>query len=347
MRKIFKYVLTGVLALIILGFACQFIFTVIDDLSYPPSGKLVDMGGYRLHIHCMGKSETGLPTVILDAGLGGFSLDWVEVQPEVAKFARVCSYDRAGYGFSDESPHQRTSKYIITELRDLLIRSKEQAPFIMVGHSFGGINTRLFAHAYPENVAGIILIDSSHEDQGDRLPEPPYEFLSLLSLQKFVTERPWLAGIAGSSGLSRLILQTQAPKYLPVHVQKEIRDAYLAKISSSKFIKSLSLEKIHFDESLLQLKAKAEFAHVPELDDKPLYVISAGKPEYWEGMSAAWQRWAEMNFAVWQALQKDLVTKSSNVKHIVAAKSGHMIPRDQPDIIIAQIKQMFDALVVE
>lgn len=347
MKKVFKYALIIVIALVLFGFTCQFIISIIDDISYPPPGKLVDVGGYRLHINCMGTNKKGLPTVILDAGLGGFSLDWAQVQPEVAKFTRVCSYDRAGYGWSEESPHPRTSKYIITELHELLMRSQEHAPFIMVGHSFGGINARLFAHEYPKSVAGIILIDSSHEDQSDRLPKPPYEFLSLLSLQKYVTTRPWLASIAVASGLPSLILQTQARKFLPHHVANEIRDTYLAKISTRNFLRTWSLEGIHFDESLHQLKAKADAAHVPEFGDMPLYVISAGRPEHWQGMSAAWQQWAEMNYAAWQVLQKDLVTKSNKAKHVVAEKSGHMIPLDQPDIIVAQVKQMVDVLVVD
>src|SRR5258708_5775104 len=92
--------------LVLLGFVYQFISTKIDARKYPSPGKLVDIGGYRLHINCEGK---GNPTVILDAGMGNNSLDWTLVQPKIAKFTRVCSYDRAGYGWSDESPLARTS----------------------------------------------------------------------------------------------------------------------------------------------------------------------------------------------------------------------------------------------
>ena len=101
----------------------------------PPPGKLVDIGGYQLHINCTGK---GSPTVILEAGLGGDSRSWHEVQPEIAEFAQVCSYDRAGLGWSDPGPKPRTSQQIVKELHRLLAKADIQSPYVLVGHSFGG-----------------------------------------------------------------------------------------------------------------------------------------------------------------------------------------------------------------
>jgi hypothetical protein len=104
----------SLMGLLLLGLSYQVIASALDASHYPPAGKLVDIGGYRLHINCTG---TGSPTVILDAGLGGSSLDWSKIQPGVARFTRVCSYDRAGYGWSDTGPGPRTSQQIVKELR--------------------------------------------------------------------------------------------------------------------------------------------------------------------------------------------------------------------------------------
>jgi len=106
--------------------------------------------------------------MILDSGMGGPALDWVLVQPEVAKFTRVCSYDRAGYGWSDVSPVSRTSLHITQELKALLDAAGEKGPFVLVGHSFGGYNVRVFTDRYPKQVVGLVLVDASHPDEGHR-----------------------------------------------------------------------------------------------------------------------------------------------------------------------------------
>src|SRR5437763_9389381 len=148
--------------LLLLGLSYQALASAVDASHYPPPGKLVDIGGYRLHINCTG---TGSPTVILDAGLGGTSLDWSKVQPAVAHFTRVCSYDRAGYGWSDTGPGPRTSQQIVKELHLLLVHAQINGPYVLVGHSVGGLNMRLYAYRYPQEVAGMVLLDSTSEHQ--------------------------------------------------------------------------------------------------------------------------------------------------------------------------------------
>src|SRR5690242_14406475 len=128
------------------GLSFQTIASAVDAAHYAAPGKLVDVGGYKLHINCTG---TGSPTVILDAGLGGTSLDWSKVQPAVTRFTRVCSYDRAGYGWSESGRGLRTSQQIVTELHLLLSRAKIEGPYVLVGHSAGGMNMRLYAYRYP------------------------------------------------------------------------------------------------------------------------------------------------------------------------------------------------------
>lgn len=127
-----------------------------------PQGKLVDLGGHRLHFNCSGK---GGPTVVIETGFGDFSFGWILVQSKVEKFARVCTYDRAGYAWSDLGPMPRTYAQLNLELRDGLVRLGERGPFVLVGHSFGGPVVRNFALTYPQLVAGMVLVDAFQEDQ--------------------------------------------------------------------------------------------------------------------------------------------------------------------------------------
>jgi pimeloyl-ACP methyl ester carboxylesterase len=131
------------------------------DSSYAPPGKLVDVGGYRLHLHGTGQGE---PAVVLIAGAGDFSFDWSLVQPGVARFARVYSYDRAGVAWSDLGPTPRTMKQDAYELHVLLKNAGVKPPYVLVGHSAGGLILRVYAGQYPAEVAGAVLVDSTHED---------------------------------------------------------------------------------------------------------------------------------------------------------------------------------------
>lgn len=128
--------------------------------------KLIDLGGYKLHISGLGKSVKGSPTVVMEAGLNSSSETWSNIQPEIAKFTRVCIYDRAGMGKSDPPPQQpRTGSQIAKELHALLTKAGVTGPIVLVGHSFGGIIVRMYASLYPEGVVGMVLVDSVHEEE--------------------------------------------------------------------------------------------------------------------------------------------------------------------------------------
>jgi pimeloyl-ACP methyl ester carboxylesterase len=145
----------------------QWLATRQDLAATPPPGQLVDIGGYGLHLWCTGD---GAPAVILDAGLGGTSAGWGFVQPDVARFTRVCSYDRAGMGYSDSGPSPRTARRIAKELAELLAGSGIAGPVVLVGESIAGFNVRMFASDHPEHAAGLVLVDASHEDDAHEVP---------------------------------------------------------------------------------------------------------------------------------------------------------------------------------
>ena len=181
MRRWTTRVLVGLCSLIavaaLAGAAYQSLATRRDLAVTPPPGQLVDIGGYRLHLWCTGN---GAPAVILDTGLGGSSVDWGFVQPDVARFTRVCSYDRAGMGYSDPGPSPRTARRIASELARLLDRSGIAGPVVLVGASIAGFDVRVFASDHPERAAGLVLVDASHEDQAHEVPRMA-RFVPLLS----------------------------------------------------------------------------------------------------------------------------------------------------------------------
>jgi pimeloyl-ACP methyl ester carboxylesterase len=129
--------------------------------ALPKVERMVDVGGHRLFISCVG---VGVPTVVMEAGWNDVHDTWSLVQPEVAERARACAYDRAGLGNSEPGPEPRTIARVVDELHTLLANAGIQGPYILVGHSWGGLSMRLFADRYPEDVLGLILVDSSHPD---------------------------------------------------------------------------------------------------------------------------------------------------------------------------------------
>jgi pimeloyl-ACP methyl ester carboxylesterase len=187
--------LIAVLALV--GASYEAIAAAGDARRYLAPGQLVDIGGYRLHIQCVG---TGSPTVVLDAGLSGSSLDWNLVQPELGRTTRVCAYDRAGMGWSDPGPQQRTPRQIADELHTLLTNAGIAEPYVLVGHSLAGKNVRLFALQHPDQVAGMVLVDARSE-YVDANTAPA----EVQAFQRASATQAILYRVAHSVGLVRLI----------------------------------------------------------------------------------------------------------------------------------------------
>src|SRR3712207_3023763 len=161
MRRIGKVLLWLVVVLLVLAVAgaiYQAIATELAERAYPPPGEMVDVGGYSLHINCVGQ---GSPTVVLDAALGNMSASWGWVQQEVSATTRVCAYDRAGMGWSEIGPEPRDARQISGELHTLLSKAGIEGPYVLVGHSFGGMYMQTYAARYPDEVAGVALVDSS------------------------------------------------------------------------------------------------------------------------------------------------------------------------------------------
>jgi pimeloyl-ACP methyl ester carboxylesterase len=163
-RKALLWSLVAFLVALVVGAIYQAIATEIDQReAFPGPGVMVDVGDHRLHMNCLGQ---GSPTVVLDAGWGHTSVEWSGwVQPEVAKHTRVCAYDRAGMGWSEPEPGPPNFTQTADELHALLQEADEEGPYVLVGHSLAGLYSRIYADRYPEEVAGMVLVDSTHPDQ--------------------------------------------------------------------------------------------------------------------------------------------------------------------------------------
>jgi pimeloyl-ACP methyl ester carboxylesterase len=311
------------------GALYQYISTKYENYQYPPIGKMIDVGGYKLHINDKG---SGGPTVILDAGIGCNSLDWALVQPEIAKFARVCSIDRAGSAWSEASSKPRTSEVIVDEMRTLLKKSNIPGPYILVGHSFGGLNAQLYANKYPNEVAGVVLVDSAHEDQLQRLPQDPNNKQAALLKQKV------LLLTLSRFGVVRLLHSLpQAKKQVEIFPEN-IRSLYFSQKQQTKHLKTMLEESENLEESLNQLKQAEN-----KIRNKPLIVISAGKAPTPQEVGLSQEDTDKMTSA-WRELQKDLASKSTKSHHIIAEDSGHMIPQHQPKIIVDAVQSMVNEI---
>jgi pimeloyl-ACP methyl ester carboxylesterase len=317
--------------LLLLGLSSQAIASALDASHYPPPGKLVDIGGYRLHINCTG---TGSPTVILDAGLGGSSLDWSKIQPGVARFTRVCSYDRAGYGWSDTGPGPRTSQQIVQELHLLLVHAQINGPYLLVGHSVGGLNMRLYAYRYPAEVAGMVLLDSTNEHQFAQFaqfgPYPPFFPPQAVSA---VEQQLQLYHAAAIFGVARLALQTGLfPLQDAAAYPAAVQPIHLAQAMQTRSYATQHDEYAALQESAAQVRAARQAR--PSYGHLPLIVLSQ---DYSQDRSPQ----GEQTAATWEALQHDLATLSSNSRQSVAPHSGHYIQLDRPDLAIAAIQSVW------
>jgi pimeloyl-ACP methyl ester carboxylesterase len=159
LKRVLKWFGVAIIAAVILGIVYQTIATESDRRSFAPPGNPIDVEGHKMHIYCMG---SGSPTVVLEAGGYSFSAEWNWVQHQLASTQRVCAYDRAGNGWSEPGPAPRTALQIVGELHTLLAKANIPGPYVLAGHSFGGILNRVYASQYPGEVLGIVLVDTAY-----------------------------------------------------------------------------------------------------------------------------------------------------------------------------------------
>jgi len=325
-----KRILIGLLfilvALPVSGSAYQQVSLMQDNQTYPPPGELIDIGGYSLHIHCIGEGE---PTLIIDTGAADWSVSWMAIQPDLAQLTRTCIYDRAGLGWSEASPEPRTSQQLVNELHTLLNNANIEPPYILLGHSLGGYNVRIYQEQYPDEVAGIILADSAHPGQWDVLPP---EVENLVSQQVGLLNN---MSMLTNFGVVRLILPEHA------YLSEDWQDAYSSHMARSRHLLASAGELA----GGIGLSAE-QAAETGDSGDLPLVVVTAGR-----SFDAFRAMTDDIPFdeaeATWQELQRDLATLSSNSVHLVSPDAHHTIQLTDPDIVIEAVETMLGMLMDE
>lgn len=306
--------------LLVSGALYQAIGARLDKAHDPPPGRLVDIGGYRLHINCTGP-EDGSPPMILDHGGGGFgSLDFSVTQAELSKFALVCSYDRAGYGWSDPSPTPRTVSYETDELERLLERSGIAPPYVLVADSLGSYTDRLYATRHPERVAGLLFVDVSFEDEWS-IPEIR-DFNHKFGLMTAFCKAAGPIGLwraLGETGLFRHPVLGVLPESVRAQAQRlTYRPAYCSTIKEETAISSLE------DSSATLRKTR-----VP-LGDVPLVILTAGSGYPNDGVRDAWVRG-----------QADLLTLSTrSEQHVIDGATHFNLAIDRVDIVASAARDL-------
>lgn len=318
--------LVGAIALILVGlFFYERTAEANDASRYPPPGQRVDVGGYRLHINCTGQ---GSPTVVIDAALGEWSTLWAWVQPEAAKITRVCTYDRAGYGWSDPGPQPRNSQQIASELHTLLTNAGIQGPYILAGQGFGGFNVRVYAHDYPQEVAGVILVDADHVEQRSRFPSLTRDYIGS-TLE--VYELYGLIERFGAIRISDRAFGIEAP-----NLPKDVLPAYMAALLRSQTFRTSEAEFVAFEESAEQVQAAGTLGALP------LIVLSNGLG--WVEPDSLPSDFPKSTIAAtnqaWNQMQAELLALSTHSLHMIAQNSHHSINLEQPGAIVEAISQM-------
>ena len=304
------------------GIFYQAVSKAIDQRRYPPQGELVDIGGFRLHINCMGQ---GTPTVVMDAGAGAPSITWGLVPSSIAKFTRVCIYDRAGFGWSDPNLKvSRTSQQSVDELHTLLNKAGIKPPYILVGHSLGGANMRLYASQYPQDVVGLVLVDSTHENSMTSETFKRIKRELWLCIVMRVASRVGVLRLIGEFNLLPIFenIKQKIQKY-PLSVQA-LFDTYKSYCYCSHYWATVSSELANLQKSLKLLET------VTSLGELPLIVLSGAKDP----------QMSDERFQHFLSRQLDLTKLSSNSQHIIAENSGHLVQLDQPELVISAVHQL-------
>lgn len=325
--RIAKWLVGGVLALSVLSFLAANVFgrylLSYTREHFPPPGKIIALETHRLHMHCTGE---GVPTVLLESGSGAWSTHWALVQAKVASFTRVCSYDRAGLGWSGSGQKPNDIQRAVHDLNELLARSGEHGPFVFAGWSFGGSIVWLYVQGHVDQSAGLVMVDGRAGG--------------------FQT---WLNEFAPELSSGRVELMTKLRRFDSLGLAPAF-SWYLLRGSNRDSIKGFPagtgdvlLDPGFFARMFGALIEASDTDDISEhqmdmrqLGNMPLIVIRHGREGMW-GLAADKERTAETR---WQELQAQLAKKSTDGKLEVAEKSRHAIPLEQPDIIVDAILQL-------
>lgn len=335
-RRWVKRILLGLLALLLLFVVVGSIYEALGRKNaqekYPPPGKLVDIGGRKMHIDCRG---AGSPTVILESGLGtGGTTDWTLVHDEIASFTRTCAYDRAGIMWSDAKDTPQDAAAVTEDLHKLLKGAGISDPLVLVGHSIGGPYTRTYVGKYGEQVAGLVMVDPSHPDQIARLGK----VVSIDVHPKRASTLIHTAKALAWTGIVRFVIaRGDKPQARTPAETKRLGDA-LAKSAAyaSTSIRGSASELDGFDRTMDQARAVHSFGN------RPLIVLTAMAPmtpEQLKGLGMKAEDGARFK-QEWKTLHTEQAAFSTRGRQQIVPDATHYIQVDRPEVVIAAVREV-------
>ena len=318
-RRVLVRAISALIFLLFLGFGYESILASLDRNS--PDGELISIGDRNLHLLCMGGPSD--VTVVLEAGGGNSSTTSRSLQREMAKFVRVCAYDRAGFGDSDPVSHSRTFDEISADLNLLLTNAKIEPPYLLVGESMGGLLVRNYQRLYPDQVAGLVLLDAAEEEHTFSRRDALQRMRSTAGITKHLAR----------FGIVRAIM-TLAPSSVgvPEDIDPKLKRKIISEFSRPTHFQAVVDEMGAYFSAAPETQRAGGFG---ELGDMPLVVVTHGIP------LTGPQAFLEKG---WAAAQERLAALSSNSKLIVAEESGHAISLDQPELVVDLVQSLVDEI---
>lgn len=308
----------GLLVLLGAGAFTQSVLTSHERTLHAPPGKLVQVGTHRLHLNCQG---SGQPVVVLESGLSGWSQDWALVQPQLARQTTVCSYDRAGYAWSDEAPEPRTGLRAVEDLRTLLRTAGLLGPLVVIGHSWGGMLAQILAQTHPDEVAGLVLVDALHHDQTASM-EPETHARYSRNMRLLTGSATWLAplGLTRLAGMPASVVLDKLPA--------SERAAARGMAMQSKNYQALYTEYLGIDPALAVARS------LPPVPTVPTVVLSTNAlSEFPPGWDTDYMRQHWIN-------GQRLLARDASARHVVVPGAGHYLQLERPELVIAAAQEV-------
>lgn len=324
------------LGLAAIGVIYQGIASARDAKLYKPVNQMVDVNGIQMRLDCRG---VGSPTVVLEAGAQEWSTHWGLVQVDVAKFTRVCSYDRVGYGWSDAVGEQLNPQQVAMMLHTLLEIGGEEPPYLMVGHSFGGVFIRAFTAQYPDEVVGMVLVDSSHDNQIQLLPTEFAESPEVAQERNTMLVALRINEIIERLGLFRAF-KLYDPVIASIHLSEKDNALLLTEMYQTGYFGAIMREAEMNDAYLSQPR------ELRSLGDMPLIVLTQ-KLDAQDMIAQISPTLQTMELAqqladIYNDTQDELTALSTRGKRIVVEDAGHNIQLEQPEVVIDAIQEVFE-----
>ena len=316
------------LLLILATTSYHVIATWMENRKYKVPGQLIDMGGYKLHLYSRGEGTT---TVIIDHSLGG--IDGYFLIGKIAKITRVCIYDRAGYGWSNQSPKPRCSQQIVQELDTLLTLGKIEPPYILVGDSFGSYNVRLYANQFPEKVVGIVLTDGLHEAGMSKMS------FTLWALRLFFMSGFAMSTLGATFGIIRLLGLIGMFEFIKKELRqfpKEILRQVKRSFYRPQHWITMWREMWNLNISANQVRQANNLGNIPIINIKAKTFFHRSFLNFYIPVKAADKLRNRMH--------TELLKLSPDCTQLQATKSGHFVWVDEPEIIVVAIQQLLDKL---